>query len=214
LLPVFSNLLEPDAEMAALIAQVRQPFEHALGQVLAVTDDLLYRRGNFNGSFDELILDALQQSLDAEIALSPGFRWGTTLLPGSAITFEDVMAQTAITYPGVTLRSISGAELKSALEDISDNLFNPDPYYRQGGDMVRTGRLTYACNPRAAIGRRIEDMRINSNPVEADKLYRVASWASVTESGLDSTPMWEILKNHLRSKRKVGRVRVNTPMLI
>jgi sulfur-oxidizing protein SoxB len=214
LMPVFSNLLEPDAEMAALIAQVRQPFEHSLGEVLAVTDDLLYRRGNFNGSFDEIILDSLQQSQDAQIALSPGFRWGTTLLPGSAITFEDIMAQTAITYPGTTVRNLTGAEIKDALEDIADNLFNPDPYYRQGGDMVRTRGLTYACNPRATIGRRIDDIRINSKPVEADKLYRVASWASVSEAGSDSTPMWEILKNHLRSMRKVGHVRINTPHLL
>ena len=214
LLPVFSNLLEPDAEMAALIAQVRQPFEHSMGEVLAVTDDLLYRRGNFNGSFDEIILDSLQQSQDTQIALSPGFRWGTALLPESAITFEDVMAQTAITYPGVALRSLTGAELRSSLEDIADNLFNPDPYYRQGGDMVRTRGLTYACNPRASIRRRIDDIRINSSPVEADKLYRVASWASVSETGSDSTPMWEILKNHLRTKQTVRQVRINTPKLL
>ncbi len=145
LLPVFSNLLEPDAEMTALIARIRQPFEPSLGEVLAVTDDLLYRRGNFNGSFDEIILASLQQAQDAQIALSPGFRWGTALLPGSAITVEDVMAQTAITYPGITLRNLTGAEIKDALEDIADNLFNPDPYYRQGGDMVRTRGLSY-CN--------------------------------------------------------------------
>jgi sulfur-oxidizing protein SoxB len=214
LMPVFSNLLEPDAEMAALVAQIRRPFEQSLGQVLAVTDDLLYRRGNFNGSFDEIILDSLQHSQDTEIALSPGFRWGTTLLPGSAITVEDVMAQTAITYPGTTVRNLTGAEIKDALEDVADNLFNPDPYYRQGGDMVRTRGLTYTCNPRASIGWRIGDMRVNSSPIETDKLYRVASWASVAESGLDSTPMWETLETHLRSTGRVGRVRINTPKLV
>ncbi len=214
LMPVFSNLLEPDAEMSALIARIRQPFEQSLGKVLAVTDDLLYRRGNFNGSFDEIILDSLQRSQDAKIALSPGFRWGTTLLPGADITLEDVMAQTAITYPGITVRDFTGAEIKDALEDIADNLFNPDPYYRQGGDMVRTGGLTYACNPRAAIGRRIGDMRVNSVPVQAEKRYRVASWASVTEAGLDSSPMWETLQTHLRSAGKIGRVRVNTPKIV
>lgn len=213
LMPVFSSLLEPDAEMTALVAGIRQPYEHSLGEVLAVTDDLLYRRGNFNGSFDEIILDALQESQDAQIALSPGFRWGTALLPGSAITVEDVMAQTAITYPGITVRNLTGAEIKDALEDIADNLFNPDPYYRQGGDMVRTWALTYTCNPSASIGRRIDDIRINSVRVEADKLYRVASWASVNETGSDSTPMWEILSNYLRSKRKVGQVRLNIPKL-
>ena len=214
LMPVFSNLLEPDAEMTALIARIRQPFEQSLGKVLAVTDDLLYRRGNFNGSFDEIILDSLQRSQDAQIALSPGFRWGTTLLPGADITLEDVMAQTAITYPGITVRDLTGAEIKDTLEDIADNLFNPDPYYRQGGDMVRTGGLTYACNPRAAIGRRIGDMRVNSVPVQAEKRYRVASWASVTEAGLDSSPMWETLQTHLRSVGKIGRVRVNTPKIV
>ena len=213
LLPVFSSLLEPDAEMTALVAQIRQPFEHSLGEVLAVTDELLYRRGNFNGSFDEIVLDSLQESQDAQIALSPGFRWGTTLLAGSAIAVEDVMAQTAITYPGITVRNLTGAEIKDALEDIADNLFNPDPYYRQGGDMIRTRELTYTCQPHAPIGRRIDDIRINSNPLEADKLYRVASWASVNETGSDSTPMWEIVNNHLRSKRKVGHVRINTPKL-
>jgi S-sulfosulfanyl-L-cysteine sulfohydrolase len=216
LMPVFSNLLEPDAEMAALIAQVRQPFDHSLGEVLAVTDELLYRRGNFNGSFDEIILDSLQESQDAQIALSPGFRWGTTLLPGSAITVEDVMAQTAITYPGITVRNLTGAEIKDALEDIADNLFNPDPYYRQGGDMVRTRGLTYTCNPRASIGERISDMRLNSSPLDADRRYRVASWASVAESGSGShaTPMWEILETHLRASGRIGRVRINTPKLL
>jgi len=214
LLPVFSNLLEPDAQMSALIARIRQPFEQSLGQVLAVTDDLLYRRGNFNGSFDELILDSLQQSQDAEIALSPGFRWGTTLLPGAAITVEDVMAQTAITYPGITLRELAGADIKQALEDIADNLFNPDPYYRQGGDMVRTRGLTYTCNPRASIGRRIADLRVHSGPIEADKFYRVAGWASVAEPASDSTPMWETLETHLRSAGRVRRVRINTPKLV
>ena len=214
LLPVFSNLLAADAQMSALIARIRQPFEQSLGQVLAVTDDLLYRRGNFNGSFDEIILESLQKSQDAEIALSPGFRWGTTLLSGTDITVEDVMAQTAITYPGITVRELTGADIKEALEDIADNLFNPDPYYRQGGDMVRTRGLNYTCNPRASIGRRIDDLRVSSSPVEADKLYRVASWGSVAESASDSTPMWEILETHLRSTGRVGRVRVNTPRLV
>jgi len=214
LMPVFSNLLEPDAEMAALITRIRQPFAQSLGEVVAATDDLLYRRGNFNGSFDELILDSLQQSQDAQIALSPGFRWGTTLMPGADITVEDVMAQTAITYPGIIVRNLTGAEIKDAMEDIADNLFNPDPYYRQGGDMVRTGGLSYTCNPRAAIGGRIGDMRVNSTPVQAEKRYRVASWASVTEAGLDSTPMWETLQTHLRSMGRVGRVRVNTPKIV
>ena len=200
--------------MAGLIARTRQPFEVSLGEVLAVTDGLLYRRGNFNGSFDEVILDCLRQSQDAQIALSPGFRWGTTLLPGSDITVEDVMAQTAITYPGITLRDLTGAEIKNALEDIADNLFNPDPYYRQGGDMVRTGGLTYSCNPRASIGRRIDDIRIDSKPVEAGKRYRVAGWASVKGEDSTSVPVWEPLQNYLRSRKSIRIDSVNTPKLL
>jgi sulfur-oxidizing protein SoxB len=214
LLPVFSNLLEPDVEMASLIGQIRQPFERSLGQVLTVTDDLLYRRGNFNGSFDEVILDALQQSQDAEIALSPGFRWGTTLLPGSTITVEDVMAQTGITYPGITMRDLTGTEIKDTLEDIADNLFNPDPYYRQGGDMVRTRGLSYACNARASAGRRISDLRLNGTALAAGKSYRVAGWASVKEGDATGVPIWEPLQTYLRSRESIHIDSVNTPKLL
>ena len=214
LMPVFSNLLEPDAEMAALIAQIRRPFESSLGQVLAVTDDLLYRRGNFNGSFDELILASLQQAQEAQIALSPGFRWGTTLLPGSAITVEDVMAQTAITYPGISVRNLTGAEIKDGLEDIADNLFNPDPYYRQGGDMVRTRGLSYACNASASVGWRISDLRLNGMALSAGKSYRVAGWASVKEADSSSTPVWEPLQNYLKSRKSIRIDSVNTPKLL
>ena len=213
LMPVFSNLLEPDAEMTALIAQIRQPFKQLLEQVLSVTDDLLYRRGNFNGSFDEIILDALQQSQDAEIALSPGFRWGTTLLPGSVITVEDVMAQTAITYPGITVRDLTGAQIKDALEDIADNLFNPDPYYRQGGDMVRTRGLSYSCEPAGAFGRRTTELRVKGEPLEADKRYRVASWAPVAQI-TNGGPVWEPIKEYLRSRTTTRIDSVNTPKLL
>ena len=213
LLPVFSNLLEPDAQMSALIARIRQPFEQSLGQVLAVTDDLLYRRGNFNGSFDEVILASLQEALDAQIALSPGFRWGTTLLPGADITVEDVMAQTAITYPGITVRDLTGADLKETLEDIADNLFNPDPYYRQGGDMVRTRGLSYTCNARASVGRRISDLRLNGMALSSGKSYRVAGWASVKETDSTGTPVWEPLQNYLRSRKAIHVDTINTPKL-
>jgi len=214
LMPVFSSLLEPDAQMAALIAGLRKPFEQNLAQVLAVTDDLLYRRGNFNGSFDELILDSLQQSQEAEIALSPGFRWGTTLLPGSEITVEDVMAQTAITYPGITMRNLTGTEIKVALEDIADNLFNPDPYYRQGGDMVRTRGLSYTCNATAAAGQRISDLRLNGAPLTAEKSYRVAGWASVAENDSAGTPVWEPLQSYLKSRKSIRVDSINTPKLL
>ncbi len=214
LMPVFSNLLEPDAKMAALVAQIRQPFEQSLGQVLAVTDDLLYRRGNFNGSFDELILESLQQTLDSEIALSPGFRWGTTLLPGANITFEDVMAQTAITYPEIAVRELTGAEIKSAMEDVADNLFNPDPYYRQGGDMVRIRGLSYSLAAAGAAGRRITELRIRGEPLDADKRYRVASWASVAQIDTHGTPVWNPIQEYLGSRRVIRIDSVNTPKLL
>src|SRR6266581_9093717 len=149
LLPVFSNLLAADPEMRALIERMRAPFQAKLAEKLAVTEGLLYRRGNFNGTLDQLLLDGLMAEKDAEIAFSPGFRWGTSLLPGHAITYEDVLAQTAITYPTVTVNTLSGAMIKTILEDVADNLFNPDPYYQQGGDMVRVGGLTYSCDPNA-----------------------------------------------------------------
>lgn len=214
LMPVFSNLLAPDAEMTALITRMRQPFEPSLGEILAVTEDLLYRRGNFNGSFDEVILASVQQSQDAQIALSPGFRWGPALLPGSAVTVEDVMAQTAITYPGITVRNLTGAEIKETLEDIADNLFNLDPYYRQGGDMVRTRGLSYSCNPGASVGRRITDLRLGGAPLSSGKSYRVAGWASVKE--LDSTgpPVWEPVQDYLRTKKSIHVEAVNTPKLL
>ncbi len=213
LFPVFSNLLEPDAQMAALIARLRQPFEQSLGQVLTVTDDLLYRRGNFNGSFDEIILACLQQSQDAPIALSPGFRWGTTLLPGSTVTVEDVMAQTAITYAGISVRDLTGAQIKHALEDIADNLFNPDPYYRQGGDMVRVGGLTYTCSPRASIGQRISDLRLGADPLQSGTSYRVAGWAAVTPPDAAATPVWEPLQEYLRSSQTVRVDAIHTPAI-
>jgi sulfur-oxidizing protein SoxB len=214
LLPVFSNLLEADEQMSSLIAGLRRPFEQSLAERLTVTDDLLYRRGNFNGSFDELILEALQQWQDAEIALSPGFRWGTTLLPGSPVTVEDVMAQTAITYPSITVRNLTGSELKVALEDIADNLFNPDPYYRQGGDMVRTGGLTYTLNPRAAVGKRISNMQLKGKSIDADRSYRVAGWASVSDNEEAGKPIWEVLQDYLRATQTVRVKAVNIPTVL
>ena len=214
LLPVFSNLLKPDDRMSSLIEELRQPFQPSLSKALTVTDDLLYRRGNFNGSFDEIILEALQQSQDAEIALSPGFRWGTTLLPGSPVTVEDVMAQTAITYPGITVRNLTGNEMKLALEDIADNLFHPDPYYRQGGDMVRTGGLTYTLNPRAAAGERISNMQLKKKRIEADRAYRVAGWASVADNEPVGKPVWEVLRDYLSTTSSIHLESINVPTLL
>jgi sulfur-oxidizing protein SoxB len=213
LLPVFSNLLPADAEMAAYIESARRPFAAKLAEPLAVTEGLLYRRGNFNGSFDELVLRALQAETGAELAFSPGFRWGPTLLPGDAITLEELMAQTAITYPFVTLSQPSGAEIKAILEDIADNLFNPDPYLQQGGDMVRVGGMSYAIEPRAKIGNRISSMRVGGELVQAGKRYKLAGWAPVAE-GAAGEPVWELVARHLRALKTVPPLEASRPRLI
>ncbi len=213
LLPVFANLLPADAQMQALIDRVRAPYAARLKEPLAVTEGLLYRRGNFNGTFDQLILDAMMKVQGAEIGFSPGFRWGTTLLPGQAILREHLMDQTAITYPGVTLNELSGADIKSILEDVCDNLFNPDPYLQQGGDMVRIGGMTYACNPAAVIGKRIDDMRLNGKPIEAGKRYKVAGWAPVA-AGAGGEPVWDVVERYLKDVKTVKPRAPNLPRLI
>ena len=217
LLPIFANQLRPDAEMDALITKVRAPFETQLNEKLAVTDGLLYRRGNFNGSWDQLICDAMLDVQGAQIAFSPGFRWGTTLLPGDTITRELMMDQLAITYPYATLTEMTGETLKTILEDVADNLFNPDPYYQQGGDMVRVGGLTYAMTPAEKMGGRISDMRLKGQPIEAGKKYKVAGWAPVAEEAKSMPgvkPVWEHVESWLKSQG--GRVKprqINTPAL-
>ncbi|BBO21634.1 MAG: thiosulfohydrolase SoxB [Rhodocyclaceae bacterium] len=220
LLPVFANLLPADAEMAAYIDKVRAPHRAKLEETLAVSEGLLYRRGNFNGSWDQLILDAMLDVKGAQIAFSPGFRWGTSILPGQAITFEHVMDQTAITYPYSTLTDMSGAMIKDILEDVGDNLFNADPYKQQGGDMVRVGGMRYACDPNAAIGSRIRDMRLidqhGGQPIEANKTYKVAGWAPVAEGAREQggEPIWEVVAKWLRDKKTVAPRRLNAPKLI
>jgi S-sulfosulfanyl-L-cysteine sulfohydrolase len=217
LLPIFADVLAPDAAMQALITRVRAPYESKLTEKLAVTDGLLWRRGNFNGSWDQLLCDALMDVQGADIALSPGFRWGTSLLPGDSITRELLMDQLAITYPHTTVQSMTGATLKTVLEDVADNLFNPDPYYQQGGDMVRTGGLQYTLAPGAAMGSRITDMRLAGKPVDADKTYRVAGWAPVGEEAAraGSKPIWALVEGWLKdqSAGRVSQRRVNTPNL-
>src|ERR1043166_6442362 len=179
LLPVFAGLIPPDAGMQALIDRLRAPHAAALDERLAVAGELLYRRGNFGGPMDQVICDALRRELDAQIALSPGFRFGGTVLPGEAITMEDVLSETAISYPEVYVTDMTGAQLKAVLEDVADNLFNPDPYYQQGGDMVRAGGMDYTCAPTASAGSRISDVTLDDGtPVEAGKRYRVAGWAA------------------------------------
>jgi sulfur-oxidizing protein SoxB len=212
LLPVFANLIEPDAEMAAYIKKIRAPHEAKLAEKLAVTETLLYRRGNFTGTFDQVILDALLTMKDAEIAFSPGFRWGTTILPGQAITLEHVMDQTAITYPQVTVNQMTGEAIKNILEDVCDNLFNPDPYYQQGGDMVRVGGMQFTCSPLQKIGNRISNMTLKGKPVEANKTYKLASWAPVAE-GVTGEPVWEVVTKYLRDRKVIRSVEPNRPRL-
>jgi sulfur-oxidizing protein SoxB len=213
LLPVFADLLPADPAMQALIDRVRAPYAARLAEPLAVTEGLLYRRGNFGGSFDQLILDALMAVRDAPIAFSPGFRWGTTLLPGDTITREDVMAQTAITYPQTTVTTMSGDTIKAVLEDVADNLFHPDPYYRQGGDMVRVGGLSFACAPGADRGDRIRDLRLGDEALAPGRRYKVAGWAPVSE-GVSGPPVWEVVETYLRARSSLPVPLVNQPRLI
>jgi len=213
LLPVFSNLIDPDREMATYIEKAREPYRARLEEKLAITESLLFRRGNFGGTFDQLIVDGLLALQDAEIALSPGFRWGTTLLPGDLITMEDLMTQTAITYPTVTLNYIDGAQIKAILEDIADNLYNPDPYYQQGGDMVRVGGLTYSMDVNASIGKRIDDLRVRGKPLDPYKKYKVAGWASVQEHPAGTRPIWDLMAEYLRSMKSVAAQQAYMPRL-
>jgi sulfur-oxidizing protein SoxB len=215
LLPVFSNLLPADAGMSALIKKIRAPYEAKLAEKLAITDGLLYRRGNFNGSFDQVILDGLIKQKNAEISFSPGFRWGTSLLPGEAITMEHLLDQTAITYPFTTVTNMTGETIKTVLEDVADNLFNPDPYYQQGGDMVRVGGLQYAIDPVGATGKRISEMRLNGKLIEAGKTYKVAGWAPVSEEAkaAGGEAIWDLMARHLKEVKTIKAVKLNEPLI-
>jgi S-sulfosulfanyl-L-cysteine sulfohydrolase len=198
LLPVFSELLKPDPAMQALIQKVREPHAADYAEKIATADRLLYRRGNFFGTVDQLICDALRSELDAEFALSPGFRWGSSMLPGQPVTMEDVLSETAINYPETYVQSLTGSQIKDILEDVCDNLFNADPYYQQGGDMVRVGGMAYTCTPAESVGRRISELKLdNGRALSAGKSYRVAGWASVNEQ--QGMPVWDVLAKHLRS---------------
>ncbi|MCB1872429.1 MAG: thiosulfohydrolase SoxB [Gammaproteobacteria bacterium] len=214
LVPVFSNILPADAEMQAYIDQVRAPYQEQLEEKLAVAEETLYRRGNFNGTFDQVICDALRSVNDAQISLSPGFRWGTSVLPGQAITMDNVMDQTCITYPETYRREMKGSEIKAILEDVSDNLFNADPYFQQGGDMVRVGGLDYVCEPNKTIGKRISSMTLDDGtPVDADKSYTVAGWATVGSQS-PGRPIWDVVAEYLRDKKQIRIEKLNTPKLV
>ena len=213
LLPVFSNLLPADAQMSGHIAAVRAPYLGKLQEELSIAEGLLYRRGNFNGTFDQIICDALRAESDAQIALSPGFRWGTTVLPGQAITMEHVMDQTCITYPETYVREMNGENLKLILEDVADNLFNKDPYYQQGGDMVRLGGMDYSIDPEADAGERIDDMQLDDGTrIEASKNYKVAGWATVG-SVSPGEPVWDLVARYLRRSDTARFTKLNTPRL-
>ena len=214
LLPVFSNLLPADKGMQDYIAQARAPYADTLDEALAVAGETLYRRGNFNGTFDQVICDALNEVNDAQVSLSPGFRWGTTVLPNQTITMENVMDQTCITYPETYRREMSGADIKNILEDVCDNLFNADPYYQQGGDMVRVGGLDYVCDPTQKMGKRISDMTLDDGTrVDANRKYVVSGWATVS-SKAPGRPIWEVVADYLRHKDTVKIDKLNTPKLV
>ena len=208
LLPVFADLIKPDSAMAALIERLRAPYAAQFSEKLASCDQLLYRRGNFIGPMDQVICDALRQALDVQIALSPGFRWGTTMLANQSITREDVLAETAISYPETYVQDMTGSDLKAIMEDVADNLFNPDPYLQQGGDMVRVGGMDYACAPNETAGNRISDMTLDDGtPVEAGKTYRVAGWASVNPQ--NGEPVSSVVEKYLGANKTLTVKRAN-----
>lgn len=204
LIPIFSDAIAPDPHMAALVREVRAPYEAEMARVVGKTESLLYRRGDVAGTFDELICQALLSERDAEIALSPGFRWGASLLPGEDITIEDIYAQTAVTYPDAYRMEMSGADIKAALEEAADHRFNPDPYAQRGGDMVRVGGLSYTIDVRTGRGRRISDLRLRrtDKPIDPGKTYIVSGWASV-DQGTQGPPVWDVVKDHIERLKTV-----------
>jgi sulfur-oxidizing protein SoxB len=215
LLPIFSDLIPEDKEMKKYIETVRAPFIKELTREIATTDETLFRRGNFNGSWDQIICDALVDIKDAEISLSPGFRWGTSVMPGQAITFDDLMTQTAMTYPETYMREISGQGIKDILEDVADNLFNADPFYQQGGDMVRTGGISYKINPLGKMGERIFDIQLtrNGKKLQASKMYKVAGWSTVGSKS-PGEPVWETVETYLSSVKHIKNLKIDSPDII
>ena len=205
LIPVFSDVIEPDREMTEKIASVRAPYQQELSRVVGKTESLLYRRGNFNGTWDDLICEGMMAERDAQLSFSPGFRWGTTLLPGDNITIEDLYTQTAMSYPQVYRLEFTGARIKEILEDVCDNLFNPDPFFQQGGDMVRVGGMGYTCQPTASMGSRISNMTLLSTgePIEPASNYVVAGWASVNE-GVEGPAIYDLMENYISDKGVVN----------
>jgi len=204
---VFSDVIAPDKDVAAVIEKTRKPYESDLTEVLGTTSSLLYRRGNFNGTFDDLICQALIEERDADIAISPGFRWGPSLLPGQDITREDLHNATSMTYPAAYRSEMTGATLKAILEDVGDNLFNPDPFYQQGGDMVRVGGMGYTMDVKKPMGSRFSNMTLmkTGEAIQADKTYVVAGWASVNEE-TKGPPIWDLVESYIK---RVGTVELD-----
>ena len=199
LIPIFTDVIAPDPEMTALVDTQRAPYKAELDEVIGKTDSLLYRRGNFNGTWDDLICNALISEREADIALSPGFRWGASLLPGQDITREDIFNATAMSYPEAYRSEMTGETLHIILEDVADNLFNPDPYYQQGGDMVRVGGMGYRIDINQPQGKRITEMTLlkTGERIEPSQTYVVAGWASVNE-GTEGPAIWDVVESHIR----------------
>jgi sulfur-oxidizing protein SoxB len=204
LIPVFSEIIKSDQEMMKKINQVRAPFEMDCQKVIGRTGALLYRRGNFNGTWDDVICDSIIEQRDSEISLSPGFRWGTTLLPDQNITIEDIYSQTAINYPEVYRIKMTGKAIKELLEDVCDNIFNPDPFFQQGGDMVRVGGMTYECYPKEKMGHRIKNLKLirNGKHIEETKEYIVSGWGSVNEN-IEGPPIYDVLENYIVDRKEI-----------
>ncbi|QKF82110.1 thiosulfohydrolase SoxB [Halarcobacter ebronensis] len=215
LLPIFSDLIPEDKSMKKYIQDVRAPYLKDLTREIATTEETLFRRGNFNGSWDQIICDALMDVKGADISLSPGFRWGTSVMPGQAITFDDLMTQTAMTYPETYARDISGKDIKLILEDVADNLFNPDPFYQQGGDMVRTGGISYKIDPSAKMGERISEITLTKTgkKLEASKSYKVAGWSTVGAKS-PGEPVWETVETYLKNVKHIANLKVDTPDIV
>jgi sulfur-oxidizing protein SoxB len=215
LIPVFSDVVTPDKEMTQLIKKIRSPYEKECNRIIGKTENLLYRRGNFNGSWDDVICDAIMQERDTEISLSPGFRWGTSLLPGQNITVDDIYSQTSMNYPEVYRIEMTGKMIKDLLEDVCDNIFNPDPFFQQGGDMVRVGGLSYKCHPKNKIGNRISNLRIISSDMllESNQKYVVGGWGSVNQN-VKGPAIYNLLENFILEKKVIKVSSIETVKIV
>ena len=213
LIPIFSDVIQPDPEMTRLIDKIREPYEEECNRVVGEAETLLYRRGNFGGPWDSVICDAIIQERDTEISLSPGFRWGTTLLPGQKITIDDIYSQTSMNYPEVYRTEMNGETIKNLLEDVCDNIFNPDPFFQQGGDMVRVGGMTYTCQPKNTMGNRISDLKLsNGEKIESQKNYTIGGWGSINPE-VEGPPIYKLLEDYV-SGEKIIKPKHNNPVKI